>query len=101
MLDCRFQIPHLSSRVTYFYCLCAFLSRPLRNVTPLSPLIWADVHKTATTVPVPSWPGLLAYPGFVLIITIEGVFPEIVFPDLVIVLAAITAINDGTRVGDP
>ena len=34
-------------------------------------------------------------------ITIEGVFPEIVRPDLLTVLVTITAIYDGTFVGDP
>ncbi len=52
-------------------------------------------------MPIPAWPGLLAYPEFVLIITIEGVFPEIVGPDLITVLVTITAIYDGTLVGDP
>lgn len=51
-------------------------------------------------MPIPAWPGLLTYPAFVLTITIEGVFPEIVRLDLLTVLVTITAIYDGTLVGD-
>src|SRR5437588_6407347 len=50
-------------------------------------------------MPIPAWPGLLTYPVFVLTMTIEGIFPEIMFLDFITVLVAITAIYDGALVG--
>src|SRR6266478_6344083 len=49
-------------------------------------------HATATTVPVPSCPGAAPYPGSVFTITIFWTSP-LIAPDLVIELAAITAMN--------
>src|SRR5437660_8634168 len=54
----------------------------------------------ATTVPVPGWPGLGAYPGSVLITTTLAVSPERVAPALLIELDAITAMNWGTVAGE-
>src|SRR5438552_16735687 len=56
-------------------------------------------QSTATTVPVPAWPGSAAYPGSVLTMTILGILPEIVEPDWLIELETITAMKEGTVAG--
>jgi len=50
-------------------------------------------------VPVPVWSGDGPYPGFVLTITIPGMLPDMVEPDLLIELESITAIKVGTVAG--
>src|SRR6266550_257774 len=59
---------------------------------------WA-IQPTNITVPVPAWPGLPAYPALVFTITICGISPEIVAPDLLIEPDTMTAIYEGTLLG--
>ena len=59
------------------------------------------LHRTATTLPVPSCPGLGPYPGSVATITISFTLPLIVEPDLVMLLDTTTAWYCETVAGGP
>jgi hypothetical protein len=59
------------------------------------------LQRTPTTVPVPRWPGLGAYPGSVLTITIFLTSPEIELPGWETVLDTATARYAGTLPGGP
>ena len=64
---------------------------------PLSGLDDQPPQRIATTVPVPLWPGLGAYPGSVRTMTISGVSPErTVDPVWLTVEVTITAMYWGT-----
>jgi hypothetical protein len=54
---------------------------------------------TETTVPVPWWPAFGLYPRSVATIAIFGISPEMTLPDLVIELATITVMVEGTVAG--
>jgi hypothetical protein len=54
---------------------------------------------TETTVPVPLWPEFGLYPPSVATIANAGMLPEMTLPDLVIELATITVMVEGTVAG--
>lgn len=68
----------------------AMVSVPYRDAAQGPRQIQRQGQNTATTVPVPAWPGEGPYAELVLTTMMPGAFPDIALPDLLTELEAIT-----------